>query len=328
MISYKLPYDNVYTVYVKVRYNVDSFFMVGNQFGFVFDSNSSLNGLFDNINDRLSDYFSYYNLEDDDIVYIQISFRLLDRKVYSGLSIDKTNLSYTSSTKTEQKNVVDIASIPTTTEENVLGKPLEVVIDSNDSISCINLLVDGKTTNFLNNILEMSKYIRKNHKDVFSTFDSKYKFYFVKSNINYVLAIKDLGYKVEKLKFSTTGVLIRKIVDSNQNNILVRTQGNNSLIIENNNIIQSKQLIKFNCLEKYKVKDVSWKPNDNIGVIDIETSLADDGVNKVYSLGFMTKLSNKPIIYYIDKDLNSDRLVLELIDELLRSKYSDFMFII
>ena len=103
MVSYKLPFDNVFTVYVKVRYNVDSFFMVGNQFGFVFNSNSSLNGLFDNINDRLSDYFSYYNLEDDDIVYIQISFRLLDRKVYSDLSIDKTNLSYTSSTKPNKR---------------------------------------------------------------------------------------------------------------------------------------------------------------------------------------------------------------------------------
>lgn len=44
---------------------------------------------------------------------------------------------------------------------------------------------------------------------------------------------------------------------------------------------------------------------------------------KIFCLSFKTNLNDNVIIYYIDKDLNSDEIVLKLIDELFRPKYKD-----
>ena len=49
------------------------------------------------------------------------------------------------------------------------------------------------------------------------------------------------------------------------------------------------------------------------------------GIQKIYALGFKTKFIN-PTTYYIDDKLDSDHLVLSIINELLRPKYSDIIF--
>ena len=41
IISKRVPIDNVYTVFVKIRYNQDEYRMVGNQFGFDYDSKTA-----------------------------------------------------------------------------------------------------------------------------------------------------------------------------------------------------------------------------------------------------------------------------------------------
>ncbi len=67
--------------------------------------------------------------------------------------------------------------------------------------------------------------------------------------------------------------------------------------------------------------------NSNIGVIDIETYLANDNTYKVYALGFKSNLSHKSTIYYIDKEeRDHSKLILSMINELLRPKYSDIIF--
>ena len=68
-----------------------------------------------------------------------------------------------------------------------------------------------------------------------------------------------------------------------------------------NKVIKITENIHFKSLPKYLVKDQSFIPNINIGVIDTETYLNHDGFNRIYALGFKTNLSEKPIIYYIDK---------------------------
>lgn len=53
----------------------------------------------------------------------------------------------------------------------------------------------------------------------------------------------------------------------------------------------------------------------------------NDNISKVYALGFKTKLDDNTKIYYIDKDeLDSDKIVLELVEELLRPRYSNITF--
>lgn len=67
--------------------------------------------------------------------------------------------------------------------------------------------------------------------------------------------------------------------------------------------------------------------NDNIGVIDIETYRAKDNTYRVYALGFKTNLTSNVIIYYIDpRDLDSSKIRLLLVNELLISKHSNVTF--
>lgn len=119
--------------------------------------------------------------------------------------------------------------------------------------------------------------------------------------------------KVEKLKYSLSGVLISRILDVKKDNLLIRNRGTELIFIENNKVVKTLSTIKFKPIAKYTVKDQSWLPNTNIGVIDIETYLKKDGLYAIYALGFKTNLDPKPITYYIDSSFNSSILVLTMI---------------
>lgn len=125
MLNTKLAINNVYTVYVKVRYNKDNFFMVGNQFGLKFSDND-FEVLLNVIKVRLEEYFGYYNLVDQDITYVLVSFRLLDRMIYSDLIIDKKKLENTP--VSEKTAILDLIAIPTTIEEDNLGQGLPMIV--------------------------------------------------------------------------------------------------------------------------------------------------------------------------------------------------------
>lgn len=66
----------VYTVFIKVRYNKDDFFMAGNQFGFDFRVDDDVEEhVRDTVTQRVDEYLDVYKLTPKDIVYVQVSFR-------------------------------------------------------------------------------------------------------------------------------------------------------------------------------------------------------------------------------------------------------------
>ena len=85
----RLEIDKVYTVFVKVRYNLDNFFMAGTQFGFVYTDYNELSLIYRNVAIRLEEYMESYDLVQDDISYIELSFREKDKVLLSDISIDK-----------------------------------------------------------------------------------------------------------------------------------------------------------------------------------------------------------------------------------------------
>lgn len=187
--------------------------MTGNQFGFNYSTKLELPSLFNDIKVRLEDYFGHYNLTDEDIVYIQVSFRLLDKMLYSGLFLDSEE-----SNSPTSRSTLNMISMPTSTNEVDLGKPLPVITDNN-KIKEVTVSIKGVICNFMVNILEKAKLIRNKHEDNITEFDSSCKFYYIKSSIDYILVIKELGCnKVEKLKYSLSGILISKIIDTIDNN--------------------------------------------------------------------------------------------------------------
>lgn len=91
-------------------------------------------------------------------------------------------------------------------------------------------------------------------------------------------------------------------------------------------IISIRQNIKLKAIQKPSIKS-SYIENNNIGVIDIDTYKSNDNTHKVDALGFKTGLDEAPYTYYIYKyKLDSNKIVLSMINELLRTKYNDIKF--
>ena len=58
----------------------------------------------------------------------------------------------------------------------------------------------------------------------------------------------------------------------------------------------------------------------------METYLYNNNVYEIYALGFITNLASEAVVYYIDSNYDANSLVIQMIDELLRPKYSDITF--
>jgi hypothetical protein len=108
----------------------------------------------------------------------------------------------------------------------------------------------------LNKILEKSNYIRKSHSDYVTLFDSSYSFVYIKSNIDYILAAKQLSTNsIEILKFSLSGIFISKTVDNFSDNSIIREKGNETIYINDKNEVTKNIIdIKLNKLKKYNLK--------------------------------------------------------------------------
>jgi len=317
-----------YTVYIKVRYNVDSYFMVGNQFGFIYDSPRSITELYNIFISKLEDYLKEYHLIDDDIVYIEISFRKLDKKLLSDFIKDIDNKKG-GLLPSPFNNNKELLNIPISVHGPSLGESLPVTIDNN-IITFIKINIDGTYLNFLYIIKSKTKLLKKSHKDHIISFDYNFRFYLLKDVFPYVLAVKHIDeFSIEKIRYSMNGVVLSHIIDTRDGNIVTRKleSDKKEIVFIDNKIVSTKKKIILNPISKSIKSNTSFISNPNIGVIDTETFTTNEGIQKIYALGFKTNLYDKPIIYYINKDdLDSDKIVLEMINELLRPKYNKTIF--
>lgn len=253
--NFGLVAGNTHTIYIKIRYDTASFAMVGNQFGFTYNSDGDFKMLQDNVISKLNVVLSEYGLTNENLEYIQLSFRVLDKNIYSDLFVDKSKVNFLSASnrKTLSKNI----KIPEILERDKLGKPLGLKVDNDNFITSIELTINGITSNFLDQIIEKAKHLKKNHPDNLTRFDKDYEFYYIKSSIDYILVLKNLDrFNVEKFKYSINGVLISKIKDTYENNgsLMVRKIGSNRLYIKNNKVIKSVNSISFKYIESPKLK--------------------------------------------------------------------------
>lgn len=94
----------------------------------------------------------------------------------------------------------NMLSIPISISEDSLGKALEVEIDDNKIIQ-IHVDLNGKKTNFLELIMDKTKLLQRNHKDNIKSFDSDFKFYLIRDNNPYILAVRksDDDKSIEKI---------------------------------------------------------------------------------------------------------------------------------
>ncbi|RYE15201.1 MAG: hypothetical protein EOP34_04155 [Rickettsiales bacterium] len=123
---------------------------------------------------RLNLYMEEYELTNNSIVYVELSFRKKDKVLLSEFSINKERLTHIPNNDIDSTKKV--LNIPISIEPGSLGDPLEVEI-TNGLISNIKLIIDKNVIDILYLIKEKSSFIGKNHKDNITSFDSGYKFY-------------------------------------------------------------------------------------------------------------------------------------------------------
>lgn len=311
-----LSKDIQYTSYVKLRYDSNHFFMVGPQTGFFYKDESSILNLFNMIQFSINDTYNNYNISTDDIVYIQVSFMKLSEKLLSEFRLDDNNGVRPNIINNEHLN------IPISINEDSLKKPLTTECDNEGNLTAILYNNGEEIINLLTLINENAKFSRTS-----LTLDKHYKFYSLTYNISYILAVKIIDSDhIHKIRFTCDGSYISQVHDRVIGDSIFRSSNNKTSEIKNNEVIQIEQKLQLKPIKK-PVNKISYISNPNIGVIDTETYLDSNGLQKVYSLGFKTNLEDNPITFYLDdKGLDSNYLITLLIDELLKPKYNGHTF--
>lgn len=213
-------------------------------------------------------------------------------------------------------------NIPIFIKEWQLNKPLIIECDNNGNLTAILYNNGEEKINLLTLINENAKFSRTS-----LTLDKHYKFYYMSTGIAYILAVKIIDSDhIHKIRFTLNGSYISQVHDRVIGNSIYRSSNNKTTEFENNHIIKIEQKLQLKPIKSLSNK-VSYVTNPNIGVIDTETYLDSNGLQKVYSLGFKTNLEDNPITFYLDdKGLDSNYLITLLIDELLKPKYNGHTF--
>lgn len=320
---------NQYCVLLKVRYLEENFCMLGSQIAFKFDNYSSFesfNNLRFEIISRLNSMMDIYGMEDSELNLIQVLYK----EVYYG-NLDKLKLDDIKH-RVPNKEYLHIKRLsrylPLSFDDVNFGKPLKSTIKSG--------IVNSVLTLTKNDSGQYIDFIKKfNNSNILTTklptFHQKQLFY--QNNLDgfdYILVTEKIGNnKILKEAYSLDGVLIEKVEDIDMlNNSYLRKFGNYTLLIKNNKIIFSEKKINLFSIKRPIYKDKgNIIRNTRIGVIDLETYNINSKIAKVYALGFYTNLDLKPVLYYIDKEsLDSNKLIITCINEMLRSKYQGVTF--
>lgn len=324
-----------YQVLIKMRYNVDEFAMLGEQFPFSYDNYSdffNFNNFKDVISNRLNIAFDHYGISEPDVVLLQILYR----NVFYG---DLAELKIVGLKRVMSKNeYLKIRKIspyfPLSFDLIEYGKPLQAVVSNNIVTSVLTLsTINNDNTAYIDFI----EFFYKNNsllpdKVKATPFHSKQLFFqrtVNRADIILVIDIINLSKYIKKA-YSISGVFLGQVEDTNLgNNILERKFGNYTFLIENNSIVFSDKKNILPAIKKRSYIGTDAIIEDiRLGVLDLETytvNIKGLKLAKVCAIGFFTNLDLKPVLYYIDT-LNSEEIVLKCIDEILRAKYSGITF--
>lgn len=199
--------------------------------------------------------------------------------------------------------------------------PLEPIID--------DTFIKNQSLDYVDVINEYNTSLISKDKLNLSDLDSNFYLDIMSNNKYNVIITKEISTnKLLKKVFNNKGILINEVnylllpdksmirVNSSKNILNINKQG---VLLSRENKLFFEPKVKFNRNTK------AASPNPNTGTLDLETYCDDNGeISNVYAIGFYTSIDEKPKKYYINKDtLYSSQIVLDCINEMLRSKYSD-----
>ena len=306
--------------YVKVAFKNGEFKMLGCQDTIKYEGVETIAEFRNGIKKQLSDLLKLYKIKPSIVDYLSIVFTPVDMNFINKFKLDIDNTPEYLRAGINQSFSVE-TTIPIVLKDKFLGKQLH------------KERFNGKITkvSFINTLGDVNKEISFSHQFDFTpklrALSPNFKFYFVILNgIPRVLGVHILSpFTVRKMLFNMNGSVIEDVVDNiSEVGIVTRKTDGYVTIFDGGKIVKVYKEVK---LLPIKHKQVNiFHENPNIGVIDFETYKSKGSIYRVYACGFKTSLSEEVTTYYIDKTYNSYQLVLDFINELLRSKYSKINF--
>nr|YP_009529237.1 DNA polymerase type B2 [Cladonia subtenuis]AXX76245.1 DNA polymerase type B2 [Cladonia subtenuis]WBP63544.1 DNA polymerase type B2 [Cladonia subtenuis] len=297
---------------LKVCYgNAQTFKMLGEQIPCIFIGPSYVSSLCDIIKDRLENSMLVYDYRHEDVSFIQ----LLIYKVDYTDKVKKASKGG-SSPPADSSDNTDLINLSKFNSRLVLNKLVPLSMDLSDYKKGLTPLSSTEKARVIERNSLKSDNCEIYKKDMYTIVITKSSTDENKQQ-NDVSIYSDSGFKVTNF----TDVEIDK-------NKFVRKTSNVYNTIYNGVVTKSRVSIPLAPVRGRKtskrIKNLII-PDPHIGSFDLET-YRDQGVSKVYSLGYYTKTHGVKI-FYIDKEsLDSDKLIIKCIDSMLENKYSGFTF--
>jgi len=181
-LSKSIDYNVLYTVSIKIRFK-DTFHMAGSQFGYIHKEHVDFLDLNRLINERVFNLFEVYSFSDDDLLYIQLTFKKVNYQIISDFS-DSTKTGkavqghgFNPPNDGVNNLTLPTSNIPISIDENTLGISLAVKLNENNKIVYIELVVESKdglqSINFLDKISSKANLLKFGHSDKIDMFDNK-----------------------------------------------------------------------------------------------------------------------------------------------------------
>lgn len=332
-----IPSGETYFILVKIRYGNDRYgndryIMLSKQsiFKFEYPYTESIEDFRMEIINQLSNRLEQYNVDIEDILYINIIVSKINRKFITDLEVDTTNLN-----AKEQSLIMKIVKyFPLENDPLIIkGEITDITYDSEGYVEKINIPA-YPNIDFISRLNENVSYLKiKKVGGDNIMFDKTYRF-FLRDVYKqpYLLVINYITEnRVNKNAYTLNGNFIGNVVDINHGNRTYRQQGNVNYKIDNNVIIEKSIYKQLPVIKRadfipknFGDNHASMISDPRIAVIDLETYKdMKNQQSKVYAAG-LKRNGHSAILFYIDREtLNSNAVIYRLLDELFKPKYND-----
>jgi hypothetical protein len=319
-IKDKLLYDRSYYVLIRIRYQGDLYKMAGKQFVFIHtkDVENSLRNLFSLVVQRVEILMEKYQMDHNNLLFVQLIFTPFDRRILSDLKYDNS-FNFKNQPVALKK---DILYFPLSNNPDDLGIKLYVEYNT-DHVT----LIKGCHHTFETKEVKIYSSDRESDSIIFNP---KTIFYYRDVvNPNYILAIleKDDNTFIKEA-YDLNGYLLDRIEDKINESGTIRVTNNDTIFLnEDNKIFLKKRELSLKPIkktQKYLHKN-ELVGDQKIGVFDLEV-YKDTQKNKefVYAAGLFTTFSTtEPIIFYINKQTrDSYDVIYRLVTEMFRDRHN------
>lgn len=315
-----------YLMIVKIRYRSHEYLTIDKQSRFYFKnykSKTAFSDLNNFIIQRIQQFTIDYYFKWSDIQEIEISFREI---LY--LSNKPQNISKEFRYLMHNKIFLEISKQYSIFNQSLeeLTRDVDVIIE-NGKIVNMNFDLLEEPVDFIKNVENRNKFLKVEDRiDLNENLENTKFGQKIISNTHLIVKTEKVSDReVKKYAFTKDGRLLSSVNDFLlPDGSIKRSWKDNTIILEKDKILfrSKKYLFKPIKLDMFnKNKKITALPENKIGSFDMEV-LINGSTSIIYALGFYSYLDSEAKMFYINRDLNSNKNVIDCLNEMFKAKYN------